>query len=127
MLRDWWVDVISPDLSKAAGLRIMLWARYQHLGLKFTSPPESERFEASWNGGSAASDDEHELISTVLMELQDCGSSRHDWITTGEIPDPNNADNTLRTQRLACVYCDPRERVITVSSPPAADADAQAT
>ena len=117
-MRDWHTDVMYPDLSTAAGMRIMLWARYQHLRLKFTMPPESEKFEASWNGGNAIADSEDELIDQVLKELQDCGDQRHDWVTTGEKPDPNNPDNVLRTQRLKCVYCDSRERVITISGRP---------
>jgi hypothetical protein len=117
MLRDWWVNVMSPDLSTAAGMRIMLWARYQHLRLKFTMPPESEKFEASWNGGNAVADSEDELLDKVLETLQDCGAQIHNWVTTDEKPDPNNADNILRTQRLECIYCDSRERVITVSRP----------
>jgi hypothetical protein len=117
MLRDWQPNAICQDLSTAAGMRIMLWARYQHLRLKFTMPPESEKFEASWNGGNSVEDSEDDLIAKVLEELQDCGSQRHDWVTTGEKPDPGNDGRILRTQRLECIYCDTRERVITISGP----------
>jgi hypothetical protein len=118
MLRDWHPNVIHPDLSTAAGIRIMLWARYQHLRLKFTMPPESEKFEASWNGGNAVGDSEDELIAKVLEDLEDCGGQRHDWVTASEKPDPIDSGRTLRTQRLECIYCDSRERVITIPNPP---------
>jgi hypothetical protein len=83
-------------------MRIMLWARYQHLRLKFTIPPESEKFGASWNGGNVIADSEDDLLAKVLEELQDCGSQRHGWVTTGDMPDPSNDDRILRTQRLDC-------------------------
>jgi hypothetical protein len=114
MMRDWWVEVMYPDPSTPAGVRLMLWARYRHIGLKFTTTPESEKFEASWDGGSAVADSADGLLAKVMEELQDCGSQRHDWVTASEKPDPNNDDNVLRTQRLECIYCDSRERVITV-------------
>ena len=119
MMRDWWPDVMYADPSTPAGLRIMLQARYQHLVLKFTVPPVSESgmFEASWTGGKAEADTEEELLRIILEELQDCGTRKHDWVTRTEKRDPGNPDNILRTQRLECVYCDPRERVITISSP----------
>lgn len=61
---------------------------------------------------------------TVCDLCPNCGSERHDWVTVSDKPDPNNPDNILRTQRLECVYCDSRERVITVSSPLPGDAQA---
>ena len=103
-------------LSTPAGLRTMLMARYRHLSLAFTESSVSGKFEASWNGGSAVADSEAEVLAKVLEELQDCGSERHDWVTTSDKPDPNNPDNVLRTQRLECIYCDSRERVITISN-----------
>jgi hypothetical protein len=93
----------------------MLAARYRHLALNFNALSASEKFEASWHGGNAVADSEYELLTKVLEELQDCGSERHDWVTTGDKPDPNNPDNILRTQRLECIYCDSRKRVITIS------------
>jgi hypothetical protein len=114
MMRDWQPDLMYPDPSTPAGLRIMLAARYRHFALTFNAPSVSEKFEASWNGGSAVADSEGELLDKVLEELQDCGSQRHDWVAVSEKPDPNNDDNVLRTQRLDCIYCDSRERVITV-------------
>ena len=118
-MRDWWPEVMYADPSTPAGLRILLQARYRHLVLKFTVPPVSESgtFEASWTSGNAEADSEEELLRIVLEELQDCGNRKHDWVTRSEVRDPGNPDNILRTQRLECVYCDPRERVITISSP----------
>jgi hypothetical protein len=115
LMHDWQSDVMHADPSTPAGLRILLVARYQHLVLKFTSPPVSGRFEASWIGGSAAADSEEELLGQLLETLEDCGSAKHDWITRSEVPDPGNQDSTLRTQRLQCPYCDARDRVITVT------------
>ena len=115
MMRDWQADVMYPDLSTAAGMRVMLTARYRHIELTFNAPSAAEKFTASWNGGSAFADTEDELLDKVLEELQDCGSESHDWVTTGEKPDPHNTDNILRTQRLECSYCDSRVRVITVT------------
>ena len=119
MLRDWNPDVMFPDPSTPAGLRIMLQARYQHLVLKFAVPLVSGTglFEASWIGGQAEAKSEEELLRVVLEELQDCGDKRHDWIAKSETRDPVNPDNILRTERLECVYCDSRERVITVFQP----------
>ena len=48
MMRDWQPDVLYADPSTPAGLRTMLQARYQHLVLKFTTPPVSDKYEASW-------------------------------------------------------------------------------
>jgi hypothetical protein len=109
MMRDWQPDVMYADPSTPAGLRIMLQSRYQHLVLKFTTPPVSDRYEASWTDGSFVADSEDGLLSKLLEE--------HDWVTKSEIRDPCNPDNVLRTQRLECIYCDSRERVITISSP----------
>jgi hypothetical protein len=117
MMRDWQPDVIYADPSTPAGLRIIIQARYQHLVLKFTVPPLSGRYEASWTGGSVVADSEDELLSKLLEELRDCGTKKHDWVTKSEIRDPGNPDNVLRTERLECIYCDSRERVITISSP----------
>jgi hypothetical protein len=117
-LRDWWDEAMHPDATTAGGVRLMLWARYQHIDLKFAAPPASEKFEASWDGGgSAVADSEEELISTVLEVLQDCGSGRHDWVFVGEKPDPNNVGQILRTQKLECSSCDSRVRVITAPAP----------
>jgi len=120
MLRDWYDDVMHPDLSKPDGTRAMLTARYQHVALTFTEPPLSGSglFEAKWNGGQVEADTEEELFRTLLEELQDCGSQRHDWATVTDKPDPADPAKTLRTQRLECAYCDPRVRVITVPAQP---------
>jgi hypothetical protein len=41
MLRDWWVEVMYYPVPKSiAGVRLMLWARYQHIGLTFTTEPD---------------------------------------------------------------------------------------
>ena len=119
LMTDWQPDVMFADPTTPAGLRIILQARYQHLALKFTAPivSDSSVYEATWINGKAESGTEEELLRIVCDELQDCGTARHDWMTVSEIRDPNNEDNILRTQRLQCVYCDTRERVITVSSP----------
>jgi hypothetical protein len=119
LMHDWQPYVMFADPGTPAGLRLLLVSRYQHLVLKFLGPPvtESGLYEASWIGGQAQSGTEEELLRTVLEELQDCGSARHDWRTVSETRDPGNGDNILRTQRLDCAYCDSRERVITVSSP----------
>jgi hypothetical protein len=79
----------------------MLQARYQHLVLKFLAPPVtgSGLYEATWTGGSADAGTEEDLLRILCKRLQDCGTARHDWITVSEIPDPNNEDSTLRTQR----------------------------
>jgi hypothetical protein len=68
--------------------------------------------------GQAEADTEDELIRVLLEELKDCGAGAHDWITVKDTPDPGNRENVLRTQRLQCAFCDPRERVITITSPP---------
>jgi hypothetical protein len=119
MMLDWHADVMHPDLSTPDGTRAMLTARYQHAALTFTAPPQSESglFEARWNGGQVEPDTEEELFRTLLEELQDCGSQRHDWITVSQAPDPLSPGALLRTQRLHCAYCDTRERVITVPAP----------
>jgi hypothetical protein len=115
LMTDWQPDVMFADPGTPAGLKIVLQARYQHLVLRFVAPPatHSGLYKASWTGGRAEAGTEDELLAKVLEELQDCGSERHDWLTLSDKPDPNNPDNVLRTQRLECVYCDSRERVIT--------------
>ncbi len=113
-MRDWQPDVMYADTSTTAGLRIVLQSRYQNLVLKFTVPPVSGRYEASWISGSVVADSEDELLSKLFEELQDCGTKKHDWVTKSEIRDPSNPDNVLQTQRLECIYCDSRERVITI-------------
>jgi hypothetical protein len=127
-MTDWQPDVMFADPGTPAGLRTMLQARYQHLVLKFLTPPVtgSCMYEATWAGGKAEAGTEEELLRIVCEELQDCGTARHDWVTVSETRDPSNEDNTLRTQRLECAHCDPRERVITVSSPRGLPAPARA-
>jgi hypothetical protein len=108
-------DLHAPYLT-----RMMLIRRYSYLTLKFSHPiiSESERWEASWNGGNAAEDTETALLAKVLEELQDCGDEGHLRETTGEKRDPTNAENIiLLTQSLTCVFCDARERVITLYHP----------
>jgi hypothetical protein len=114
MIRDWWVEMLYPDTSTAAGMRLMLWARYRHIELRFTTEPDSGKFEASWDGGNVVAGSADELFARLREELRDCDSQRHDWVTVSEKPDPNNDDSILRTQRLKCISCDSRERVITV-------------
>lgn len=129
LMTDWQPDVMFADPSTPAGLRITLQARYQHLALTFLAPPVtgSGMHEATWTGGNAEAGTEEDLLRILCEQLQDCGTARHDWVTVSEIPDPSNEDSTLRTQRLECAYCDPRERVITVSSPRGLPAPARAT
>jgi len=106
-------------LNAPYALRMMLIRRYRYLTLKFSNPviSESGRWEASWNGGSAAEDTETALLAKVLDELQDCGDEGHLWETTGEKRDPINSENVILTQRLACAFCDEKERVITLYHP----------
>lgn len=115
----WRSEVEFVDPGTPAGLRLILQERYAHLLLKFDVPivSESGLYEASWIGGKAESDTEEELLRIVCEELQDCGTAQHDWKNKVEIRDPSNEDKILLTQRLECVYCDPRERVISVYSP----------
>jgi hypothetical protein len=126
MMRDWHAEVMHPDLSTPDGQRAMLTARYRHAALTFTAPPQSESglFEASWDGAQVEADSEDELLRLVLEELQDCGTEAHDWVAVSQAPDPLNTGITLLTQRLQCVYCDSRVRVITVPAyAPGATAD----
>jgi hypothetical protein len=116
MMLDWHPEVMHPDLSTPAGQRAMLTARYRHAALTFTGPPQSQSglFEASWDGAQVEASSEEDLLALLLEELQDCGTEAHDWVTLSEAPDPLSPGIVLRTQRLQCIYCDPRERVITV-------------
>jgi hypothetical protein len=107
------------DPSEPYALRMMLIRRYRYLTLKFSNPlvSESGHYEASWNGGNAVADTEPELLAKVLEALEDCGSDGHLWEMAGEKRDPSDSDNLLLTQRLTCVFCDERERVITIYHP----------
>lgn len=98
---------------------MMLIRRYSYLTLKFSNPiiSESGRWEASWNGGGTTGDTENALLAKVLEELEDCGSDGHLWETTGEKRDPANSENVILTQRLACAYCDEKDRVMTLYHP----------
>ncbi len=106
-------------LNAPYALRMTLIRRYWYLTVKFSNPiiSESGRWEASWNGGNAAEDTETALLSKVLEEFQDCGGEGHLWETTGEKRDPGNSENIILTQRLACAFCDEKERVITLYRP----------
>jgi hypothetical protein len=113
-----------PPLAPAGfnapyALRMMLIRRYRYLTLKFSNPiiSESGPWEASWNGCNAAEDTETALLTKVLDEFQDCGDEGHLWETTGEKRDPTNSNNVILTQRLACAFCDEKERVITLYHP----------
>lgn len=116
---------IDPDAPYA--LRMMLIRRYWYLTLKFSNPfiSDSGRWEASWNGGHAVADTEADLMVKALEDLEDCGDENHWWVTVSEKRDPVNSDNVLLTQRLKCVFCDERERLISIYHPdstsPAAD------
>ena len=103
--------------------------RYPHLSLKFTNPliSDSGKHEASWIGGNAAADTEAALLAKVLEAMGDCGSDKHLWESRSETRDPLDNDYIRLTQSLTCVYCDPRERVITVHHPypTAAEGNAQ--
>jgi hypothetical protein len=120
MMRDWHPDVMHPDPGTPAGMRAMLTARYRHLNLAFTVPaqPGAGLHAATWDGAQVEADTEQELIRLVLEELMDCGAETHDWVTVSQAPDPLSPANTLLTQQLRCAYCDPRQRVITLTSPP---------
>jgi hypothetical protein len=109
----------TADLNAPYKLRMTLIRRYSYLTLKFSNPviSESGRWEASWNGGNTAADGEAALLAKVLEELQDCGSEGHQWEMAAEKRDPTNSDNVIFTQRLACDYCDEKERVITLYHP----------
>jgi hypothetical protein len=100
-------------------LRMLLIRRYSYLTLKFTNPfvSDSGHWEARWNGGHAEGITQDAMLQKVLAELEDCGSDGHLWETVGEQRDPINSDNVLLRQRLACVFCDPKERVITIYHP----------
>jgi hypothetical protein len=118
------VDENSPQLAPIDpnapyALRMMLIRRYYYLTLKFSNPfiSESGRHEASWNGGEVVADTDPELMAKVLEALEDCGDEGHLWLTVSEIRDPLNSEKMLLTQRLKCVYCDGRERVISVYRP----------
>jgi|SRR5450756_110376 len=104
------------DPSQPYALRMTLIRRYWHLVLKFTPPyiSDSGRHEASWIGGDAIADTEAELLAKVLDEMGDCGDEGHVWVSCGEKRD---GDNVLLTQRLECIFCDGRERVVTVYHP----------
>jgi hypothetical protein len=108
---------IDPDAPYA--LRMMLIRRYWYLTLKFSNPyiSESVRHEASWNGGSVEADTEAGLMAKVLEALEDCGGEGHAWVTESEKRDPASRDNLLLTQRLKCIFCDERERVISIYHP----------
>jgi hypothetical protein len=108
-----------PDPSEPYALRMTLIRRYSHLNLKFSTPivSESGKHEASWIGGNTAADTEAALLEKVLEAMGDCGSDGHLWESRSETRDPLNNDNILLTQSLTCVFCDPRERVITVYHP----------
>jgi hypothetical protein len=107
------------DLNAPYSLRMMLIRRYWYLTLKFSNPiiSESGRWEASWNGGNAEENTEAELMAKVLELLEDCGGEGHLWETIGEKRDSTNSDNVLLTQRLTCVFCDEKQRVIIIYHP----------
>jgi hypothetical protein len=109
----------STDLSEPYAMRTMLIRRYWYLTLRFSNPlvSESGRHEASWNGGNAVADTEPDLLAEILEALEDCGGEGHLWETVGEKRNPANSDNVLLTQRLSCVFCDEKERVITIYHP----------
>ena len=105
--------------SEPYALRMTLIRRYSHLNLKFSTPivSESGKHEASWIGGNAAADTKTALLGKVLEAMGDCGSDGHLWESRSETRDPLNSENILLTQSLTCVFCDPRERVITICHP----------
>jgi hypothetical protein len=107
------------DPAAPYALRMTLIRRYWHLVLKFSHPyvSDSGRHEASWVGGNAVAETEAELLTKVLEAMGDCADEKHLWVTESEKRDPANRDNVLCTQRLECVFCDERERVITVYRP----------
>jgi hypothetical protein len=107
------------DPSEPYALRRMIILRYWHLNLKFSNPliSKSRKHEASWIGGNAVADTEAGLLAKVLDAMGDCGEEGHLWVSQSEKRDPEDNDNVLLTQRLECVFCDERERVITVYHP----------
>jgi hypothetical protein len=108
---------IDPDAPYA--IRMGLIRKYWYLTLKFSHPfiSESGRWEATWNGGEAAEDTEDALLRKVFELMEDCGSDGHLWKTIGEVRDATAADNVILTQRCVCVFCDPKERTITIYHP----------
>lgn len=108
-----------PSPNEPYALRRTLIRRYGHLTLKFSNPliSESGNYEASWIGGNAEAHTEAGLLEKVLEAMGDCGSDGHIWETRSEARDPLDNDNVLLTQKLACVFCDERERVITICHP----------
>lgn len=112
-------SLAPPDSSEPYALRRMIILRYWHLNLKFSNPlvSESRKYEASWIGGNAVADTEAGLLAKVLEAMGDCGDEGHLWVSQSEKRDPEDNDNVLFTQRLECVFCDERERVITVYHP----------
>jgi hypothetical protein len=112
-------QLASIDLSEPYALRLMLIRRYSYLTLKFWNPlvSESGRHEAFWNGGNAVAGTGAELLAKVLEALGDCGGDEHSWETMEEERDLANSDNLLLTQRLTCVSCGEKERVITIYHP----------
>jgi hypothetical protein len=114
----------SPPLapiepSEPYALRRMIILRYSHLNLKFSIPliSKSGKHEASWIGGDTAADTETGLLAKVLEAMGDCGNEGHLWVSQSEKRDPEDTENVLLTQCLECVFCDERERVITVYHP----------
>lgn len=99
--------------------RSTLAARYGHLVLKFTHAylSDSGQHEASWIGGAARADTEHELLALVRAAMGDCGGDGHLWVTEDIKRDPADSDNALIIQRLKCPDCPQQERVITLYHP----------
>ena len=113
------LPLAPPGPSEPYALRMTLIRRYPHLNLKFPTPiaSGSGKHEASWIGGNAIADTETALLGKVLEAMGDCGTAGHLWESRSEKRDPVDNDNILLTQTLACAYCDPRERVITIYRP----------
>ena len=112
-------DGESAESNASYKLRMLLIRRYWYLTLKFTNPfvSDSGHWEARWNGGDVEAMTQSEMLTKVLAELEDCGSDGHLWETIAEQRDPKNSDNLLLSQRLVCVFCDAKERVMTIYHP----------
>ena len=107
--------------------RATLTARYGHLVLTFTpaSLSASGQHEASWAGGAVSAGTEHELLALVRAAMGDRCGEGHLWVTEDINRDPADSSNVLISQRLACVDCPERERVITLYHPQPAPAEAR--
>ena len=98
------IPVEDDEQSAYQAARAALTARYGHLVLKFTPAY---------------------LLALVRAAMGDRCGEGHLWVTEDINRDPADSSNVLISQRLACVDCPERERVITVYHPQPAPAEAR--